>query len=198
MARFIITDPQSVTQIFQISSSTVNIGRADSNDLVLDHPSVSRHHARLTVLPGDTTLLIDLGSLNGTHVTGQQIQEHPLADQDRVYVGMFELKYQIAGDADLYIEVAPLPNAEVSGLIAPGSLGTALRLQAEAAAAAPQTTKERLRDLERENKLLKLLLGVGKTLRSEEHTSELQSRLHLVCRLLLEKKKNNRNLMRGD
>src|SRR2546422_1558439 len=27
-------------------------------------------------------------------------------------------------------------------------------------------------------------------LRSEEHTSELQSRLHLVCRLLLEKKKN--------
>src|SRR2546422_5930775 len=27
--------------------------------------------------------------------------------------------------------------------------------------------------------------------RSEEHTSELQSRLHLVCRLLLEKKKNN-------
>src|SRR3989449_6620486 len=29
-------------------------------------------------------------------------------------------------------------------------------------------------------------LGLG---RSEEHTSELQSRLHLVCRLLLEKKK---------
>src|SRR2546422_3229870 len=28
------------------------------------------------------------------------------------------------------------------------------------------------------------------TPRSEEHTSELQSRLHLVCRLLLEKKKN--------
>src|SRR3989449_8501568 len=30
------------------------------------------------------------------------------------------------------------------------------------------------------------------TTRSEEHTSELQSRLHLVCRLLLEKKKNYR------
>src|SRR3989442_10223935 len=29
------------------------------------------------------------------------------------------------------------------------------------------------------------------TTRSEEHTSELQSRPHLVCRLLLEKKKNN-------
>src|SRR2546422_2300374 len=29
--------------------------------------------------------------------------------------------------------------------------------------------------------------------RSEEHTSELQSRLHLVCRLLLEKKKKHRS-----
>src|SRR2546422_3217351 len=29
--------------------------------------------------------------------------------------------------------------------------------------------------------------------RSEEHTSELQSRLHLVCRLLLEKKKKNKS-----
>src|SRR2546422_6921931 len=31
---------------------------------------------------------------------------------------------------------------------------------------------------------------MGYSDRSEEHTSELQSRLHLVCRLLLEKKKN--------
>src|SRR2546422_3454236 len=30
--------------------------------------------------------------------------------------------------------------------------------------------------------------------RSEEHTSELQSRLHLVCRLLLEKKKKKLNI----
>src|SRR2546422_1492563 len=30
--------------------------------------------------------------------------------------------------------------------------------------------------------------------RSEEHTSELQSRLHLVCRLLLEKKKKARQV----
>src|SRR5205809_4304618 len=33
-------------------------------------------------------------------------------------------------------------------------------------------------------------LAPSHTERSEEHTSELQSRLHLVCRLLLEKKKN--------
>src|ERR1041385_1845213 len=32
--------------------------------------------------------------------------------------------------------------------------------------------------------------AIQRDVRSEEHTSELQSRLHLVCRLLLEKKKN--------
>src|SRR5256884_2445509 len=37
-------------------------------------------------------------------------------------------------------------------------------------------------------------LGLGSNVRSEEHTSELQSRLHLVCRLLLEKKKKMENI----
>src|SRR2546422_2545327 len=40
--------------------------------------------------------------------------------------------------------------------------------------------------------LLELLVLESVADRSEEHTSELQSRLHLVCRLLLEKKKKNR------
>src|SRR2546422_4351965 len=34
--------------------------------------------------------------------------------------------------------------------------------------------------------------------RSEEHTSELQSRLHLVCRLLLEKKKKKQRIHKDD
>src|SRR5947209_9164897 len=37
--------------------------------------------------------------------------------------------------------------------------------------------------------------GVDHRRRSEEHTSELQSRQYLVCRLLLEKKKKNRTMI---
>src|SRR2546422_3347997 len=36
--------------------------------------------------------------------------------------------------------------------------------------------------------------GLNSMMRSEEHTSELQSRLHLVCRLLLEKKKKKQKI----
>src|SRR5256884_3755570 len=39
------------------------------------------------------------------------------------------------------------------------------------------------------NSVPRLAMRLSLMLRSEEHTSELQSRLHLVCRLLLEKKK---------
>src|SRR2546430_11157718 len=38
--------------------------------------------------------------------------------------------------------------------------------------------------------LIELLFRPGRSGRSEEHTSELQSQSNLVCRLLLEKKKN--------
>src|SRR5205809_5780104 len=41
------------------------------------------------------------------------------------------------------------------------------------------------------------LMWVAMRARSEEHTSELQSRLHLVCRLLLEKKKTAACALRG-
>src|SRR5438045_7034345 len=53
-----------------------------------------------------------------------------------------------------------------------------------AAPAAAATPKRRFR--------LKRLLVGALAIRSEEHTSELQSLRHLVCRLLLEKKKHNR------
>src|SRR5438477_5171162 len=45
-----------------------------------------------------------------------------------------------------------------------------------------------------------VIVDVGAPLRSEEHTSELQSHVNLVCRLLLEKKKinNNRNNIKSN
>src|SRR2546429_9967378 len=48
-------------------------------------------------------------------------------------------------------------------------------------------------DIRVENNIL-TIRGERKFERSEEHTSELQSRLHLVCRLLLEKKKRRSSL----
>src|SRR2546422_3339715 len=62
-------------------------------------------------------------------------------------------------------------------------------LETPCKAARGRRTESRTED--RQNPELLLHHSSG---RSEEHTSELQSRLHLVCRLLLEKKKTTNKL----
>jgi adenylate cyclase len=176
MARFVITDPQDKTQIFEITASTVSIGRVESNDLVLNHRSVSRHHARLNVLPGGTTILIDLDSLNGTYVNGRQVQEHPLQDQDRVNIGMFELRYEFAHRQPLHVEAAS-GSGDFSRLVSVPKLATALKVPDEAGGASLRTTEERLKALEQENKALKLLVGVGNTLASILTADEIMHRV---------------------
>ena len=164
MARFVITDPSGTTQIFEIATPTVNIGRVDSNDVVLPHGSVSRNHARLSMLPGDIPLLDDLGSLNGTFVNGKQITEQRLSDQDRVGIGMFELKFESAGAQDFHLETAGGAVTDVQNLVGADDLHTALRRAPRPATDAAVVDTDRVRVLERENKLLKLLLNVGETL----------------------------------
>src|SRR2546422_6024927 len=63
---------------------------------------------------------------------------------------------------------------------------TALADEPDTADCAPPSISEKFRpNFANTHTVIRAKFG----LRSEEHTSELQSRLHLVCRLLLEKKK---------
>jgi adenylate cyclase len=186
MPRLLITDPAQQTQIFEIASPTVGIGRAASNDLVLDHPSVSRHHARLSALPGDTVLLNDLGSLNGIFVNGAQVQEHRMAEGDVIHIGMFELKYELGREKAVHVETGAATAPDLVQLAAP-DLRTALRSPQDAGLApappAASVSPQRLAELERENRLLKLLLGVGKTLSS---ALQLEDVMHRVMELVFQ------------
>lgn len=178
MARFVITDPSARTQIFEITSPTISVGRADTNDLVLHHPSVSRHHVRFTVLPGDITLLNDLGSMNGTFVNNAQIQEHQLKDQDRVAIGMYELKYEASRAGALHVQAGNSTSTDLNELVGGAEdIGTALRLTPPTAPMAQVPIEERVKVLEKENNLLKLLLSVGKTLSSVLLPDEIMHRV---------------------
>jgi pSer/pThr/pTyr-binding forkhead associated (FHA) protein len=69
------------------------VGRAPDCDLTLNSPFVSRHHFAL-IVNDDTVVLQDLGSLNGTYVNGQRVQDQcPLDNGDAVAVG--NRRYQI-------------------------------------------------------------------------------------------------------
>ena len=106
------------------ASGTVTIGRSSSCELAIDHPSVSREHARLHV--EKTVSLEDLGSRNGTTVRGV-----PVAAKKRVDVQPGDVIE--CGDATLLLRrIAASPttaraSTKPSGLVV-GSDGRFFRL----------------------------------------------------------------------
>ncbi len=63
------------------------MGREETNDLVLEDDAVSRIHARLELTDEGHYRLVDLDSTNGTMVEGHEVDNHVLADGDRVVLG---------------------------------------------------------------------------------------------------------------
>jgi ABC transport system ATP-binding/permease protein len=61
------------TQSFPITTSTITVGRAPDNDVVINHPAVSARHLRLAMMPDGVTVT-DLGSTNGTQLNGHLVQ----------------------------------------------------------------------------------------------------------------------------
>jgi S1-C subfamily serine protease len=70
----------------------LTMGRADDNDLVVDHPSVSAHHAELHQV-GPLRRIVDLSSVNGTFVNGRRVTSQVLNDGDAVHLGSTALEY---------------------------------------------------------------------------------------------------------
>ena len=65
----------------------IRLGKATDNEVVADHPHVSRHHARLTRDQEGRLLLEDLGSTNGTFVNDAQVLRKYVVPTDRVRLG---------------------------------------------------------------------------------------------------------------
>lgn len=76
------------------------LGRTPEAALWVDHGSVSRRHARLTLLDGQGRLE-DLGSRHGTFVDGARIHEPtPLHDGARIQLGSVSMLYRVFQPTD--------------------------------------------------------------------------------------------------
>jgi len=78
---------------FRVVKTLLSIGRGLDNDLVIDDPRVSRHHAQITFRHSHY-LLRDLRSTNGTFVNGQPVEAVVLAPGDLVSIGGFEMLFE--------------------------------------------------------------------------------------------------------
>jgi predicted Zn finger-like uncharacterized protein len=78
-------------QIFPINKTRTSIGR-NGQDVNLDDPEASRQHAVLEVL-GETAILRDLESTNGTFIDLERIQQHVLSNQMEFRIGSHVLMF---------------------------------------------------------------------------------------------------------
>src|SRR5438874_3510815 len=79
--------------------SDLAVGRTEGNDLVLNHPSVSRKHAKFEVRD-ESFWIIDLKSTNGVKVNGNLITESQVGPGDKILVGSVQLDLKALPSVD--------------------------------------------------------------------------------------------------
>ena len=78
---------------FLLDTDQVTAGRHPDSDIFLDDVTVSRRHAVFSRVPGGGFTVTDVGSLNGTYVNRDRIDEVLLSGGDEVQIGKYRLVY---------------------------------------------------------------------------------------------------------
>ena len=77
-------------QTLNLNEEVTTIGSVAGNTVVLADPAVSRKHAGIKKLDGNTYELADLGSTNGIYVNGHKVPKKTLEPGDIIRVGNTE------------------------------------------------------------------------------------------------------------
>jgi pSer/pThr/pTyr-binding forkhead associated (FHA) protein len=81
---------------FAMENDVTRAGRHPNSDIFLDDITVSRRHAEV-VRREDGYYVRDAGSLNGTYLNRERIDEAPLANGDELQIGKFRLVFFSGG-----------------------------------------------------------------------------------------------------
>jgi pSer/pThr/pTyr-binding forkhead associated (FHA) protein len=92
MARLILSLDSQVLAEYNMNKERYTIGRLPDNDVRIDNPAVSGHHALIINILNDS-FLEDLNSTNGTYVNGKLIKKHALQHGDVITVGHHQLRF---------------------------------------------------------------------------------------------------------
>jgi pSer/pThr/pTyr-binding forkhead associated (FHA) protein len=94
----VVTRGPNLGTRYLLGDTVVRAGRHPESDIFLDDITVSRRHAEFARRERGY-LVRDVGSLNGTYLNRERIEEAELASGDEVQIGKFKLVY-LAGAAE--------------------------------------------------------------------------------------------------
>jgi pSer/pThr/pTyr-binding forkhead associated (FHA) protein len=93
MSKLIMKFNDAVMREVPLQHTKVTVGRKSDNDIVVDNPAVSGHHAQVTHVQS-VFFIEDLGSTNGTYVNEKRIERRQLAHGDRILIGKHVFIYE--------------------------------------------------------------------------------------------------------
>lgn len=100
---------------FTLNKPVMVIGRTDDNDVVVNHRSISRHHARIVEENGRYTI-IDMQSANGVRVNGEEYGKVELRKADYIDLGHVRLRFVASGEDFVFSRDATVVDpAQVGG-----------------------------------------------------------------------------------
>jgi hypothetical protein len=67
------------------------LGRKSDNEIVIDNPRVSSHHAVISYMGGNKYQIEDVGSTNGTFVNGMMVKRANFTDNDKIKLADTEI-----------------------------------------------------------------------------------------------------------
>lgn len=80
-----------------LDKAVISAGRHPQSDILLDDFTVSRRHAEFRVMENNDVHVVDVGSLNGTHVNRKPVDAAVLVHGDEVQLGKFRLVFLKGG-----------------------------------------------------------------------------------------------------
>lgn len=83
---------------FLLDADSTSVGRNPDSVVFLDDVTVSRKHGLFVRREDGSWFVRDVGSLNGTYVNGEQVDETKLASGDEVQIGKFKLTFFAGGE----------------------------------------------------------------------------------------------------
>ena len=173
-----------VPQSYTFTTGEVVIGRSPDCQIVLKDFGISRNHAKITV-DEDGVRIADLKSKNGTQVNGVPVVEAPLKDGDRVLLGKFQLTFSKSLEGKVVLD-EDKPLSEEAGTIirSVGELSRLLSTTDTAGGPAAADAKKAPADvveIEKSNRILKVLMKVAQTLIASRPVEEvLQQVMEIV------------------
>lgn len=96
----VVTRGPNAGSRFSLEAPLVTAGRHPDSDIFLDDVTVSRNHVELTRHADGSYTVRDVGSLNGTYLNRDRIDEATLHGGDELQIGKFKLVFLDGGRHD--------------------------------------------------------------------------------------------------